>query len=315
MPSALREHQYELAPVDGEGLVFGTEDTGYLTLSRPIHASGDVQSSDLNRPYEDGLMFSRDFIGAKSVAFEMGVLTDPNNYGIDERPASVPAAHRMNLDYLDVLEGWWKDPTWRRTPRSMAMLRACEGGVVSRAYGRPRRYDEVVSATTRLGYSTVACDFQLVDNLWYSDEEFTVEAGLMVPPDGGLMAPLVAPLTTTIESEAEMFAVVGGTRSTWLAVEFVGPVLNPSITVGGMTIGLTGQLAYDEAVTIDPRPWVRTVLRNTDGASMAGLLSRGTPPMRSMQVPPGTHVVQFRGKDNSGTARARLRWRTARSRP
>lgn len=314
MPSALREHQYELAPVDGEGLVFGTEDTGYLTLSRPIHSGGDGgQTGDLGRPYEDGIQFGRDYQGGKSIAFEMGVLTDVNNAAL--RPGSVRAAHRMNLDYLDVLEGWWRDPVWRNGPRALAMMRACEGGVVSRAYGRPRRYDEVVGAATRQGYSNVACDFQLVDNRWYADVEKTVDVGLISPPDGGLVAPLVAPLTTTVESESEVLAYVGGTKPTWLMVEFVGPALNPSVTVGDLTVGIEGSLAYDERVVIDPRPWVRTALRNTDGASFAGVLSKQTPAMTAMAVRPGTHMVQFRGRDATGSARCRLRWRDARSRP
>jgi len=314
MPSVLREHQYELLPPDdeGEGLVFGTEDTGYLTLPRPVHTSGDSTTEDASRALEDGIQFGRDFVGGKSIAFEMGVLTDVNS---PLAPASVPLAHRMNLDYLDALEGWWKDPEWRRTPQSVAMLRACEAGRTSRAYGRPRRYDEVVGATTRQGYSNVVCDFQLIDNCWYADDEQMIEVGLAAPPDGGLVAPLVAPLTTTIESEGEVMAVVGGSKATWAIIEFVGPVLNPTLTIGDLTVGLTGTLAYDETVVIDPRPWKRTVLRSTDGASLAGLLSRETPAMRDMVLDPGTHDVLFRGKDSTGSSRARLRWRDARSRP
>ena len=313
MPSALREHQYELAPVDGEGLVFGTEDTGYRTISRPVHVSGDLRTNDQDAPLEDGILPSRDFRGAKSVTFEMGVITDVNNAAL--RPGSVFAAHQMNLDYLDALEGWWTDPAWRDSPRSMAMLRACEAGRVSRAYGRPRRYDEAAQATTRLGYTPVVCDFVLRDNRWYSDDEYAVDARLMAAPDGGLVAPLVAPLVTTAETENEVVARIGGSVSTWLVVEFYGPVINPSITVGDLTIGLTGTLAYDEVVTVDPRPWKRTVLRNTDGASLAGMLSAESPVMRKMQVRPGTQTVSFRGRDQTGTARARLRWRNARTRP
>lgn len=315
MSTALREHQYELLPADDEeGLVFGTEDTGYLTLTRPQHASGELRSDDLSRPNEDGLMFSRDYVGGKSVGFEMSVLTDINNGVL--APPTPAAAHQMNLDYLDILEGWWKDPRWRDRARALAVLRACEDGVRTwRAYGRPRRYDEVVGALTRQGYSNVVCDFQMIDDYWYSDDEFMVEAGLIAPPDGGLVAPLVAPLTTTLATDTEVLVDVGGSQPTWLVVEFTGPVLNPSVRVGDIIVALTGSLAWDESVTIDPRPWVRTALRNTDGASLAGLLSRETPKMSAMKVRPGAHMVQFRGTDATGTARVRLRWRDARKRP
>ena len=313
MPSTLLEHQFELAPVDGDGLVFGTEDTGYLTTTRPQIVSGELRTNDIPRPGEDGLMTSRDYVGGDLYTFEMGVLTDVNNLVL--APGSPAEAYAMNLDYLGVLKGWWRDPLWRSTARSMAMLRTCQAGRTSRCYGRPRRYDEVTGFLTRVGYSTVVCDFQLIDNRFYSDEEYSTEIGLAQPPDGGLVAPLVAPLTTTPESRTEGVATITGNTPTWLVVEFHGPVTNPSISIGDLTIGLTGTLAYDEVITVDPRPWARTALRNTDGASFAGLLSRETPAMKNMLIAPGTYGLLYRGLDPSGSSTARIRWRNARNRP
>lgn len=313
--TTLTEHQYELSAVDSNGLVFGTEDTGYLTLPRPSIASADQSNGDTSRPMEDGLMFGRDFRGGKSIGFEMGVLTDVANKGLVAVPPSPSAAYQMNLDYLDALENWWTDPAWRATPRSIAMLRTCEAGRTSRCYGRPRRYDEAVSALTRQGYSTVVCDFQMMDNLWYADAESSVTTTILPPPDGGFIFPLEFPLTTTLESSTEVVMVVGGTKATWVWVEFEGPVLNPSVTIGPLTVGLYGQVADEEVVTVDPRPWARTVLRESDGASLAGLMSSETPAMRDMLVKPGTYVVKFSGIDPTGTARVTLRWRNARSRP
>lgn len=312
MPEPLREYQYELSALSGgEGFVFGTEDTGYLTLTRPQHLSGETSNNDAPRPYEDGTIFSIDFQGGKSVAFEIGVLTDQANLAI----SNGGNAHGTNLDYLEAIEGWWTDPVWRNGAKAMAMLRACEGGRTSRAYGRPRRYDEATSNLTRLGYSTVVCDFQMVDGNWYSDTEGVVEVSMLAPPDGGLIAPLVAPITTVPESENRQAIAIGGARPTWPVIEFVGPVTNPSVQIGNLQIGITGSVAWDQKVVIDPRPWVRTALRSGDGANFAGKLSRATPRMADMKIKPGTYDVTFRGVDQSGSSRCRVRWRDARKRP
>jgi rRNA processing protein Gar1 len=318
MPAPLRENQYELLPVDfaGEGLVFGTEETGYLTITRPLHSGGESVTGDTSRPGEDGIMFARDYYGGKTVSFELGVLTDVNNRGLDSPPASASEAHRANLDYLDALEGWWKDPQWRATANSMAMLRAKEAsGEVYRAYGRPRRYDEAVGSLTRHGYTPVACDFQLIDTRWYSDTEYSASISLMVPPDGGLIAPLIAPLTTLREVQNIVSIDVGGKIGTWMVVEIVGPVQRPSVTIGDATYTLDLNIEAGDKVVIDPRPWARTVLRSSDGASVSGALTRESPLMSRMLVTPGHHTIQFRGLDSTGTARANLRWRIARSRP
>jgi hypothetical protein len=310
MPSALREHQHEISRTSGtEGLVFGTEDTGYLTLLRPAHTSGEVRATDGERPQEDGIMFGRDYRGAKMVTFEIGVLTDKIN-GLGALDA-----HRSNLDYLNTLEAFWLDETWRNSPRAMAMLRSHEAGQTWRCYGRPRRYDETVGKLTESGYTPIVCDFQLIDDRWYADVESLVDVPLIAPPEGGLVAPLVAPLTTTLSTSGQAVAVVGGTRTTWPVVEFHGPVTNPELTIGDLTIGLTMSLAYDHTITVDTRPWSRSVTRNTDGAGFAGNLSRRTPVMRKALLATGAHEMTYRGTDATGTSWARLRWRDARARP
>lgn len=314
----LLEHQYELRDLADDappGLIFGTEDTGYLTTTRPRHASATVRTSDTSRSYEDGIGFGRDLLDSKSVDFEIAVLTDVGNLGLEDRPTSAPQALRRNLDYLDRIEGVWHDERWRRNAQALAVLRTREGGRVSRAYGRPRRYEEVVGNLTTQGWTPITCGFVLKDARWYDDLEKSTSTTLRRISEGGVVAPVVAPVTTTAEARNVATAEVGGTQSTWLTVEFTGPVVEPSVQVGDLIIGLNGALAYDETVVIDPSPWARTVLRSTDGASLAGRLSGRTPSMDQMLLAPGTHAVTFRGRDDSATARVALRWRDARKRP
>jgi hypothetical protein len=309
-PTLLREHQHEILTADEtRSLVFGTEDTGYLTLTRPVWAGSETRLGDVERSQEDGVMFGRDFQGPKTVSFEMGVLTD--RLTTDDADA-----HRQNLDYMNTLEGWWRDERLRARPWDYACLRSCEAGQTWRAYGRPRRYEEIAGPLTTRGYTPVMADFGLVDNRVYADVEDELTVGLFQPPDGGLVAPLVEPITMTGESSSTDDGAidVAGTRSTWIGATFYGPVLNPRVVVGGMTIGLNTSIPDGMNVTVDPRPWARGVFRD-DGASLAGTISAATPQMKNLLLYPGRHEVVYSGTDATGTSQCRVFWRSARSRP
>jgi hypothetical protein len=321
MSAVLREHQHEISTLDGSrALVFGTEDTGYLTLSRPTFAGGDVRAADVERSQEDGMAFGRDYLGSKTVTFEVGVLTDELNM-LDDGDA-----HRANLDHLDTLEGWWRDERFRNRATAMAVLRSHEAGQTWRCYGRPRAYEESAGRLTTSGYTPVVCSFALIDDRYYSDAVEQVEATLVPPPEGGIVFPLTSAgpdtkdkpgaslFTSTLETEGHTIARVTGARATWPWVEFHGPVLNPRVDIGELRIGLVGNLRFGESVTVDPRPWKRTVLRS-DGANLAGWLDPDTPALRHCLLYPGDHDVIFRGNDQTATARAVVSWRQARNRP
>jgi hypothetical protein len=309
MPAALREHQHELLDVaETGGIVFGTEDTGYLTMERPAYTSADMRLGDVDRVQEDGRGFGRDNLGGKSVTFTIGVLTDKLN-GLDNGDP-----HRANLDASSRLEGWWRDPRWRNNPNALAVLRSCEAGQTWRAYGRPRRYEDTPGKFTVYGYTPLVCDFALVDDCYYSDAIYSVQAGLVPPSDGGLVAPLIAPLTTIPETAGNAIARVEGDRPTWTWVTFTGPVTNPSVVIGSLFIGVNATLLNGQSVTVDTRPWNRTVLRE-NGGNVAGSLNPSTPPLRNCQLRPGDHDILFRGIDATATSRCIVSWRHARSHP
>jgi hypothetical protein len=309
MPAVLREHQFELLDVEGTfSVVFGTEDTGYLTLSRPVLTAGEVRAGDVDMSQEDSTAFGRDYRGSKAYAFEVGVLTD--------HLAGADTALRANLNYLDALENAWTDERWRRNPWALAMLRVCEGGQTWRCYGRPRRYDEVVGNLTDDGFTPVVMDFQLRDNSFYSDVLYSV--GVPIAAAGaapGLVAPLSALITTIQPTVGSGTMVVGGTKATWPVVQFTGPCIEPSVTIGDLHIGLTGTLATNEVVVYDPRPWMRTCYRPSDGQGLGGRIDRATPPMRDVSLRPGTYAVEFAAKDQTGWSGGAVAWRDARSRP
>jgi hypothetical protein len=309
MPSELLEHQLEILDANDEtrALLFGTEGTGYLTLAPPAWVAGDTRAGDVDRPQEDGRYFGRDLRSGASVNLEIGVITD-------HLATPDSNAYRTNVDHLDTLQSWWDDERLRQRPWDLAVLRQCVAGRTSRAYGRPRRYDEAAGRLQQQGYTPVVCDFAVIDNRVYDDAAEQVNVPLVNLPEGGLITPLVAPLTTTGVTTGERVAVIGGSRATWPWVEFRGPVLNPKVQIGPLTIGLAASIPDEMSVTVDPRPWSRGVTRN-DGANYAGYLSHETPVLRELTIRPGTYPVVYSGTDATGTSECVVYWRGARSRP
>ena len=94
------------------------------------------------------------------MAFEISVLTDR-----DDDPL------RAGSDALNEFESAWKNRELRNRATKYAILRSCVGGRVRRAYGRPRRYDEVAGNMTTRGNTPIVCDFIVPDATWYDDEE------------------------------------------------------------------------------------------------------------------------------------------------
>lgn len=313
MPAVLSEHQLELLDANDEthALLFGTQDTGYLTLTPPAWASGDSRDGDVDRPQEDGRYFGRDLRGGASVGFEIGVLTDARSIGTSN-------PYLSNVDYLDALQSWWDDEALRTRPWDLAVLRTCVAGQTWRAYGRPRRFDAASGKLTQSGYTPVVCDFAVIDNRVYADEAESLTIPLVAPSESGFEAPVESPITTTPETSNDDTIVVGGSRPTWVWVEFQGPILNPKVTIGGLTYGLAASIPDDMTVTLDPRPWSRGVTRE-DGANYAGYLTPDTPVLRELLLRPNkageSYNVSFSGVDATGTSSCTVYWRNARSRP
>lgn len=319
MPTVLREHQLEmLDSSETRALLFGTEDTGYLTLSPPAWKAGDARDDDLERPHEDGRFFGRDLRGGGMCSFEIGVLTDQFATG-----GITP--YRLDSDYTSTLADWWDDEDFRSEPSDLTVLRECRAGRTWRAYGRPRRFDAVKSKLAQLGYTPVVCDFAVIDNRVYADVPETLTIPLVAPPEGGFTDLFEDPITTTAASSNDDVIVIGGKKKTWPWVEFRGPVASPAATftlldqtgpnqIPPFTIGLTASIPDDLTVTVDPRPWSRGVYRE-DGANYAGALSVVTPMLRQMLLRPGRYNVTFTGTDATGTSTCTVNWREARSLP
>lgn len=257
--------------------------------------SVEHRTQDHDNPVGDGLHFGRDLVKPPLWAWELLVYR--------------PGLEQEAADDLAALAGAWSADAVRQSPGAVQSLRYHRAGRTRRVFGRARRFSPV-PARMRLGRIPVVCDFQLADHLHYGDVEESVTRGLVPATVGGLLAPLSSPLSTLTEAGPRIGQfVVDGDAPTWARVVFRGPVSNPWAQVAGWRVQLSGSIAYDRSVTVDARPWVRTV-RRSDGAYVGGMLTRASR-MDRMLLPPGQHEVAFGGIDDTNTATTSLLWRPA----
>lgn len=307
----LREGEWNLSyssngVLPGANFTFGTIESGYYLLEPYEITYADGEAGDVPMPQEDGVRFGQDYRGQATITFEVGVDTVDN--------ASTPLErHRANLEAVSAMLQAWDGEAVRQRFATPAVLRTTQGGRSRRFYGRPRKPAPAGSRLTRQGYTPVVCTFVCVDSTVYDDVEQVVRVNLVPPDHHGLVGPLTTPLTMTGEGAGKIAGdfTVGGTKPAWPVITIYGPITNPVCeVVGRWKAGLNITLGAGERVVIDPRPWVRTVMRNGN-ASVAGLLTRGTPRLKDMRLPLGRQDFVLRGTDPTGTAYMTVAWRDA----
>ncbi|MFM9634499.1 MULTISPECIES: hypothetical protein [Streptomyces] len=291
----------------GADFTFGTIASGYYLLEPPEITYADVDAGDTPMPREDGARLGEDFRGQATVTFEVGVDT------VDDAPNRV-GRHGANLDAVSVMGQAWDGKAVRKRFAVPASLRTTQGGRARRFFGRPRKFAPAASNLTRQGYTPVVCNFVCVDSTAYDDTEQVLPVHFNPAPHRGLSGPLAEPLSMAGEGATKVpgEALIGGKSPTWPVIRIYGPISNPACeVVGSWKLAFSGLvLAAGQSVTIDPRPWARTVLRNS-GASAAGAITRGSPRLQDLLLPVGRHDFILRGTDPTGTSYMTIAWRDA----
>lgn len=254
----------------------------------------EYRTNDTERSQGDGLIAGRDFLGGRTWGFS--VSTNMRN---------LPDASTLESR----LAAAWHNPKHRSKSLALVPLSYELGGRWRRVYGRPSRYAGIRGDIQAVqGHGRIECDFRIHDPRYFDDWETVLRLPIVPASTGGLMAPLVAPLSTVRSSTPRAGLVVNtGTAATPLKVVFRGPVTNPYVrAAAGWEVALNGSLAVGQSVTVDA--FNGTVLRGS--ASVAGMLTRKTR-LSTAVLPVGNSDLTFGGVDPTGTALVELRWRNA----
>lgn len=220
---------------------------------------------------------------------------------------------------MSALEAAWKDGELRK-PGVVVPLRYCrqrlvDGEVVNDTrvvFGRPRRFErDEENGEEEFGLFRAEMDFQLADNLSYSD---TVDSISIIAPNGlggGFTVPFTAPLNTITPPEPIMNTIqaTGGDAPSPFEVELVGPITNPRIRSDRWEIRWRGHIPAEETVTISTYPWGLRAYTQ-DGANVSGGLVAGTR-LSQIRISPGGETLHYDGQDTTGSSVCYVRWRAA----
>ena len=275
-----------------DGVQFGGLPTDILVEDWDT-GQGEVRSQDAEPPGRAGLLVGRDFPAPPSWVFEL----------VTNRDTVLDA-----MATVESLGGVWRSSRWSK-PGVVGVLRYWVGDRARRVVGRPRRFSSPNGDVQgQRGAARFMCDFQLTDPRSFDDNEGQVTLSLVPESTGGIIFPLVFPMTTTITGGVRAgFVTNDGDAPAPVTVTFNGPVTNPKIFTDDWEIGITGKLAYDESVTVD---CLAMTVKRQDGANVAGRLTRGTR-LRNAALAPGQQEIKFTGADSTGTATAVVSWRNS----
>lgn len=249
---------------------------------------GDLRTGDVEWPLRHGSRPGADFLAAGSIT-----LTLRTRYGIRTR-------EQANAATAAFMRAWRRDLS--AAPGAMTPLRIMSGAAERVVYGRAGRVSPPIpdSVLARQGLVEIIAEFRVLDPLVYDAESSALSISVVPRSLGGIVAPVVSPVTTTMTSGVEYRVLdVPGDAPAPLRVTFHGPATDPKVLVGGVEVGIAGSLAYDEDIVVDGR--ARTVTLAT-GAQAAHRLSRASR-LDRLSVDPGEHEIGFTATDRTGTAR------------
>jgi hypothetical protein len=283
-------------PVDGgfelDGVLFG--ERGDVLVESFSPGSADKRTQDTDAPMGSYRQFGRDFKTPPTWGWSLS--TNRN----DET-----GTH----DTLEALAAVW-DRESDEEPNGVTALRYRINGRTRRVYGRPGRFVYTPDVRRKQGYMAIDCDFRLADTRHYEDAEQVATLSMEPSHPGGLVSPLLSPLTSldaTDDQDGQI--VVGGTMPTPLVVEITGQATRPYIEIVGlMSLRLEGNVDTGDTVTLDARPWALSATR-LNGGSVAGMLLGNR--VSELMIPPGSYQLRFGASASTGGASATVRWRAA----
>lgn len=249
---------------------------------------GGVRSSDITWPLRGGTRPGVSYLEAGSITFSA-----VTPFGINDEAAADRALG-------DFLSAWRK--ALKAAPGELFPMRMTTPAKTRVVYGRPHKIDLPSPGSTSMeqGIAEITALFQVHDPLIYSDSSSIVSISVIPRSLGGIIAPIVTPVTTTKTSGVEYRQlVVEGDAPAPLKITFHGPSVDPVVTLGGVTLGISGSILYDEEIIVNGRD--RTITYQ-DGRQAASKLTRKSRIDR-LSVEPGTHEIGFSATDRTGTAR------------
>lgn len=260
----------------------------------------DYRTDDTDRPRADGRYFGQDYVLPGDVEIELLIRARGKT-----RQERFDNAMAIREDFTS----FWNADNIRLNPGEVTELEIAGRAIVE---GRPRHIDWDDNITTFGVIRGKALFVRGMDQSYAPGEGWNeVTVGLVPVQQGGLIAPLIAPLTTARSSTRARPFEVDSNGPVWPIITVQGPLQSGGKVelTNGWSLHLNRGLAYDERAVFDTRPGRRSMQLN--GKSM-NLLSPTGARLSQLSIPPGIQEVALRGTSLEGTASVKLEWRNLR---
>lgn len=283
-PSVItRDYQFEIDGYTfGKGLPIEVNADGFQP-GRP-----DTRSQDVDNP-AGGQLFGQVTQGAMSWLFN-GFVNDEDD-------------QQALLD-LEAFSALWQRPYGAG---EVSVLRYRLGGRLRRVYGQSRRFAQTFDNRLIGGYLGLSFEFKSFDGSVYDDEERSRLLTFIPPTTGGLISPLISPLTTAAAGDSQTGLEIGGRVPAPFVATITGPISNGVLSCSSWKLVLARSLSVTDVVKIDTTPWGRGIYLN--GQRTTGLLSPSSSRLGDARLDPNGDAVSFGGVDPTGTSVAEIRWR------
>ena len=263
-PEFLGKSQYQI-----DDIVFG-RDTN-MPVSKVEIQPWNVNNEDFQIIHSDETRFGIDNLTPAPIIFTMAVL---NNWALENMPGSAGGPVPPGLLYqartlLGKLSNAWKATSVRQTWGAMKMILFVDtDGVRRRVYGRPGKFQH--GPVEKNEWVDVQAEFRRADTFAYKDNEMVIEIGYNQDP--------------TFIHRTE------GDAPAWFRVLFYGPLTDPTVTIGKLTVELDLDIPSSAIVEVSSYPWMRRIV-DSNGLNWRAALIGSSQYLDQLQLPPNEDVV------------------------
>lgn len=279
---AMRPGQYSIGDV-----IFG-RNTMYPI--NELNMNGyDVTAGDYQLSSADEVRMTRDFFKPTSISFTMGVM---DNFLIENLAGygtgTPPPDGKLLLDNL--IREWRADEVRGVWGATKPIKCRQDNGKTTLIYGRPRKL-AAGKASRKAEYAIVIAEYQRLDTLSYSDEEYFIN---------------VAPGASAVNAIRQ-----GGQAPAWLRFLVTGPANNLLINFGSLfQIQVNYNIPAGQVLEINSYPWTRRVILAPSNLNLSPLMVPPSPYLSDMKFPANSTVpVTWSAGGTSGATNLSVLWR------
>ncbi|AVD99639.1 minor tail protein [Mycobacterium phage Cuke] len=260
----LEPGQYQLGDfVFGFGTLFTVENFDPMGY--------DVNVQDYQSQLSSEIRFGSDSLKPLPIQIELNAFTNKLMGNIASLVGDTRELNFENDRQIGQFTREWRADEIRDKWGELKPLLICRksDGRVVQAFGRPGKL--AVSKPDHEGMRKVVGEFRRSDTLYYNDFEWFLQVR------AGEVATVYRP-----------YAMKMGDGDSWLRFILVGPMKNPIIQLGSITINLDHELEAGEVVEISSYPWARRAIRLNDGLSLNAKVTQ--PYLEKLNFPPNTPI-------------------------